>query len=109
MLSHWMTTWQQPILRSRTSSLLMNGTGRAPRENLGGQSHSIPVTPLLITGTRSIFPQWAANAGYRSPAVSCTETVTDSRTTIQALNRNPEPVRGSRTKGANPPSAWDQL
>jgi hypothetical protein len=24
------------------------------------------------------------------------------------LNRNPEPVRGSTTKGANPPSAWDQ-
>jgi cholesterol transport system auxiliary component len=29
--------------------------------------------------------------------------------TIQDLKRNPEPVRGSRTKGANPPSAWDQL
>jgi hypothetical protein len=25
------------------------------------------------------------------------------------LNRNPEPVRGSTIKGANPPSAWDQL
>src|SRR4029077_20639845 len=28
--------------------------------------------------------------------------------TIQDLKRNPQPVRGSRTKGANPPSAWDQ-
>src|SRR6266852_5429005 len=31
-----------------------------------------------------------------------------SSATIQDPKRNPEPVRGSRMKGANPPSAWDQ-
>jgi hypothetical protein len=30
-------------------------------------------------------------------------------TTPQHYAEKPEPVRGSRIKGANPPSAWDQL
>jgi DNA-binding protein YbaB len=48
-------------------------------------------------------------AGYPTSAVPARKESRTCAPTIQNLKKKPEPVRGSRIKGANPRSAWDQL
>lgn len=76
-----------------------------PFDNLKNIRDVLVGAPGFEPGTSCAQERRAAQAP-QSPARKQSQT---RGPTIQDLSRNPELVRGSTIKGANPPSAWDQL